>query len=105
MKHRTLKAVAVNLLLAAPSEAGLRFGCSSLSIQRLDPLVEPGTIPSSHVHQIVGGNAFNATMTGDIGTKGTYTTCPLSEDFSNYPTDRPQWTRKLLTYTITVYAA
>ena len=70
--------------LAPAAEAALRFGCSTLSIQRLDPLVEPGRIPSAHVHQIVGGNAFNATMEGDIGEKGTCTTCTFSEDFSNY---------------------
>jgi len=40
------------LALVAPSQAGLRFGCSSLSIQRIDPLVEPGNVPSAHVHQI-----------------------------------------------------
>lgn len=71
-------------LVATPSEAALRFGCSTVSIQRLDPLVEPGRIPSSHLHQIVGGNAFNATMTGDIGEQGTCTTCTFTEDFSNY---------------------
>jgi len=70
--------------LVAPSQAALRFGCSTVSIQRLDPLVEPGRVPSSHLHQIVGGNAFNATMEGDIGEKGTCTTCTFSEDFSNY---------------------
>jgi len=72
------------LLQAGLSQAALRFGCSQVSIQRLDPLVEPGQIPSAHVHQIVGGNAFNATMTGDIGEKGTCTTCAYTEDFSNY---------------------
>ncbi|KAL1889492.1 hypothetical protein Sste5346_008870 [Sporothrix stenoceras] len=69
---------------AAPAQAALRFGCSTLSIQRLDPLVQPGAIPSSHLHQIVGGNAFNATMTGDIGAQANCTTCTFSEDFSNY---------------------
>lgn len=75
------------LALVAPSQAGLRFGCSTVSIQRLDPLVEPGNIPSAHIHQIVGGNAFNATMdpkVADIGNTGTCTTCFFSEDFSNY---------------------
>ncbi|RDL36599.1 uncharacterized protein BP5553_05951 [Venustampulla echinocandica] len=72
------------LALAGPSQAALRFGCSTVSIQRLDPVVQPGMVPSSHVHQIVGGNAFNATMTGDIGEQGTCTTCTFSEDFSNY---------------------
>jgi hypothetical protein len=37
------------LLQAGVSQAALRFGCSSVSIQRLDPLVEPGNIPSAHV--------------------------------------------------------
>ncbi|CAK7213855.1 hypothetical protein SCUCBS95973_001940 [Sporothrix curviconia] len=70
--------------LTGPAEAALRFGCATLSIQRLDPLVQPGAIPSSHLHQIVGGNAFNATMTGDIGNQANCTTCIFSEDFSNY---------------------
>lgn len=72
------------LLQAGLSHAALRFGCAQVSIQRLDPLVEPGNIPSAHVHQIVGGNAFNATMTGDIGEQGSCTTCAYTEDFSNY---------------------
>jgi hypothetical protein len=76
--------LALALALVGPSQAALRFGCATLSIQRLDPLVEPGHIPSAHVHQIVGGNVFNATMAGDIGEQGTCTTCTFSEDFSNY---------------------
>lgn len=77
----TLAALAAPVALV---QAALRFGCSALSVQRLDPLVEPGSIPSAHVHQIVGGNAFNATMEGDIGEQATCTTCVFSEDFSNY---------------------
>lgn len=72
------------LTASAPSQAALRFGCGTVTIQRLDPLVEPGKTPSAHLHQIVGGNAFNATMSGDIGNQGTCTTCTFSEDFSNY---------------------
>ncbi|KAI1632921.1 hypothetical protein F4809DRAFT_652957 [Biscogniauxia mediterranea] len=70
--------------LIAPVHAGLRFGCSSLTIQRLDPVVEPGNAPSAHLHHIVGGNAFNATMEGDVGARASCTTCEMSEDFSNY---------------------
>ncbi|KAB5517492.1 hypothetical protein GE09DRAFT_978905 [Coniochaeta sp. 2T2.1] len=70
--------------LVAPAQAALRFGCSTLTIQRLDPLVEPDKIPSAHLHQIVGGNAFNATMEGDVGERGSCTTCTFTEDFSNY---------------------
>jgi hypothetical protein len=71
---------------AGSSQAALRFGCATLTVQRLDPLVQPGIIPSAHVHQIVGGNAFNATMSPaiDIGESANCTTCSFSEDFSNY---------------------
>ena len=83
MKSFSIAALAA---LAAPraAEAGLRFGCSSLTTQRLDPVVEPGNNPSAHVHHIVGGNAFNATMEGDVGERATCTTCEMAEDFSNY---------------------
>ncbi|KAI5860456.1 hypothetical protein GGS23DRAFT_581477 [Durotheca rogersii] len=79
-----MKSLSVALALVAPAYAGLRFGCSTLTIQRLDPVVEPGQNPSAHVHHIVGGDAFNATMEGDVGERGTCTTCEMSEDFSNY---------------------
>ncbi|KAI1172250.1 hypothetical protein F4777DRAFT_590656 [Nemania sp. FL0916] len=79
-----MKSFAAVVALIAPVQAGLRFGCSSLTIQRIDPVVEPGQTPSAHVHHIVGGNAFNATMTGDVGARATCTTCEMSEDFSNY---------------------
>jgi len=73
--------------LVAPASALLRFGCSQLTVQRLDPLVNPGQAPSGHLHQIIGGNAFNVTMdpaTLDIPTKATCTSCQFTEDFSNY---------------------
>jgi hypothetical protein len=79
-----MKWLAPTLALAAFVQGALRFGCSTLSIQRLDPLVQPGALPSAHLHQIVGGNMFNATMSGDIGAQGSCTTCVFSEDFSNY---------------------
>jgi hypothetical protein len=65
----------------------MRFACSQLVVERLDPLVNPGVIGSPHVHQIVGGNSFNASMTPvayDQPTRSTCTSCTFSEDFSNY---------------------
>jgi len=43
-------------------------------------------VPSAHVHQIVGGNSFNATMEPDKDMPGesTCTSCQFTEDFSNY---------------------
>jgi hypothetical protein len=79
-----MKLLSAGLTLFGLAEAGLRFPCSTLTFQRLDPVVEPGNNPSAHLHHIVGGNAFNATMTGDVGERGTCTTCQMSEDFSNY---------------------
>ncbi|KAI1809962.1 hypothetical protein GGS20DRAFT_590038 [Poronia punctata] len=70
----------------------MRFGCSQLVIDQIDPLVEPGNVPSAHMHQVVGGNSFNASMTPesfDPPTTSTCTSCTYSEDFSNY------WTANL----------
>jgi hypothetical protein len=67
--------------------AMLRFSCSQLVIERIDPLVSPGMVGSPHNHQIVGGNSFNATMTPvdfDPSQESTCTSCTFSEDFSNY---------------------
>jgi len=72
--------------------AMMRFQCNQLVVERLDPLVNPGMLQSTHLHQIVGGNSFNATMTPveyDPPTKSTCTSCTFSEDFSNY------WTANL----------
>jgi len=42
-------------------------------------------IPSPHVHQVVGGNAFNASMpVADISQLASCTTCTFSQDLSNY---------------------
>ncbi|KAF4626134.1 hypothetical protein G7Y89_g12029 [Cudoniella acicularis] len=79
-----MKSLSVILTLIALVQAGLRFPCSELTVQRLDPVVQPGSNPSTHVHHIVGGNAFNATMTGDVSARATCTTCQMAEDFSNY---------------------
>lgn len=72
--------------------AMMRFECSQLVIDRIDPLVQPNVAPSAHLHQIVGGNSFNANMTPveyDPSKKSTCTSCTYSEDFSNY------WTASL----------
>ncbi len=65
----------------------LRFSCSQLVVDRLDPLVNPGIVPSPHIHQIVGGNSFKPSMdpaSHDLVTNSTCTSCTFSEDFSNY---------------------
>ncbi|KAI0403200.1 hypothetical protein F4802DRAFT_572722 [Xylaria palmicola] len=84
------KALALALLAergSAQSMPMMRFQCSQLVVDRLDPLVNPGVVPSPHLHQIVGGNSFNASMdpkTHDLPSASTCTSCTFSEDFSNY---------------------
>lgn len=56
------QSLALVAALFTPAQAGLRFPCSTLTTQRLDPAAQPGSLPSAHLHMIVGGNAFNATM-------------------------------------------
>lgn len=80
------------LALVAQSHALIRFGCSQLVVDRLDPLVEPGKAPSAHLHQIIGGNSFEPEMTPskhDPAKLSTCTTCQPADDFSNY------WTASL----------
>ncbi|KAI0420612.1 hypothetical protein F5X98DRAFT_331386 [Xylaria grammica] len=74
-------------LLVPNAVALLRFSCSQLVIERLDPLVTPGVTGSPHVHQIIGGNSFRPSMDPgslDIPSESTCTTCTFAEDFSNY---------------------
>ncbi|KAI1141377.1 hypothetical protein F5Y05DRAFT_409932 [Hypoxylon sp. FL0543] len=84
------KALALALLVRHGSGQAfemMRFSCSQLVIDRLDPLVNPGMVPSPHLHQIVGGNSFNASMDPadhDLPSLSTCTSCTFSEDFSNY---------------------
>ncbi|KAG9232270.1 hypothetical protein BJ875DRAFT_428040 [Amylocarpus encephaloides] len=83
------------LLLAQKVHAAqtvLRFGCSQVVIERLDPLVNPGANPSPHVHQVhTLQNAFNALIPAesDVSQLANCTTCSFSEDLSNY------WTANL----------
>jgi hypothetical protein len=50
------------LAQSAAAQNMLRFGCSQLTVERADPLVNPGMRPSPHTHQIIGGNSFNLTV-------------------------------------------
>jgi hypothetical protein len=90
MRWAFFLAAVAGLADAQQGQTMLRFGCSNIVVDRLDPLVNPGQIPSTHMHQIVGGNHFNATMTTeDVSKRATCTSCIFSDDFSNY------WTANL----------
>ncbi|ORY16836.1 hypothetical protein BCR34DRAFT_475717 [Clohesyomyces aquaticus] len=77
----------------------LRFGCSQITVERLDPLVNPGQYPTPHTHQVVGGNSFNATMVRtDVSQAATCTTCGPADDLSNYWTANVYFKAKNGTY-------
>ncbi|OAA59619.1 hypothetical protein SPI_05817 [Niveomyces insectorum RCEF 264] len=92
MQLTALAALAVASWSAGPAAAQggyamMRFSCSQLVTDRIDPLVNPGAVPSPHLHQIVGGNSFNASMdpsVHDPPRDSTCTTCTFADDFSNY---------------------
>ncbi|KAI1769044.1 hypothetical protein GGR53DRAFT_274983 [Hypoxylon sp. FL1150] len=91
MLLKSLLPAAAAVQMAAAQEL-MRFGCSQLTIDRIDPLVEPGNMPSAHMHQLIGGNSLNASMAPvdhDPPTASSCTSCTYSEDFSNY------WTANL----------
>jgi len=50
MNLKSLVAAIAAGQLAAAQEL-MRFGCSQLTIDRIDPLVNPGSLPSPHMHQ------------------------------------------------------
>jgi len=86
MQWATLATVAV-LVQSAAAQNMLRFACSQLVVDRIDPLVNPGLVYSPHLHQVVGGNSFNVTMdpnSHDLVSGSTCTSCTFKQDLSNY---------------------
>ncbi|KAN0112478.1 protein of unknown function (DUF1996) domain containing protein [Hyaloscypha variabilis] len=81
-----LIAAAVLALAPVANGAGatLRFSCSQLAVDRIDPIVNPGVEGSPHLHQFVGGNALNATLGSNLPDISSCTSCVPTEDFSNY---------------------
>ena len=79
--------LAALLASSANAQTMLRFACSQLVVDRVDPLVNPGVRYTPHLHQIVGGNSFNLTMEPakyDMAARSTCTSCSFKEDLSNY---------------------
>jgi len=86
MKHLifiVLISVLVSLVSSTPGQGTFTVNCHPLTIQRSDPVVQPG-IASSHVHSVVGGNAFQRLMGPMDATKANLTTCDKAIDHSNY---------------------
>jgi hypothetical protein len=87
MQWATFAAAALLAQKAAAQGNMLRFACSQLVVDRVDPIVNPGMKFTPHLHQIVGGNSFNVTMnpsSHDLPSLSTCTSCSFKEDLSNY---------------------
>ncbi|KAA8912018.1 hypothetical protein FN846DRAFT_1019385 [Sphaerosporella brunnea] len=66
------------------AQAFFRMPCSGpLLRERADPIVNPGTV-SSHLHNIVGGNGFDFSMTYQKTQAASCSTCKAKADKSNY---------------------
>lgn len=89
MLHQVLLAQAVALLGTAAAArnkrtfAIMRFDGGPLVEGRVDPIVNPNAI-SSHVHTIMGSNAFHPGVTGEQLMKSNCTNAKLQEDKSAY---------------------
>jgi len=75
--------VLVPIVSCIEGQRTFTLNCAPLSIQRSDPIVQPG-VPSQHVHSIIGGNAFQRTMGPMDALKADSTTCNKALDHSNY---------------------
>lgn len=86
MQWATLLAAAAALTQNVAGQKMLRFACSQLVVERTDPLVNPGIKYTPHLHQIVGGDAFNVTMdpSQDPAQLSKCTSCSFNQDKSNY---------------------
>jgi hypothetical protein len=57
--------------------------CAPLTVQRSDPIVNPGSI-SHHVHAVVGGTKFGLSTTNEDARNSRETTCSMPMDKSQY---------------------
>ena len=83
-----MKRIGILLVAAAAAiphvDTFFRMPCSGpLLLERADPIVNPGAV-SDHLHNIVGGNGFNFSMSYADARESTCSTCKAKADKSNY---------------------
>ena len=71
------------LLLARQAAGFWILAHSSLTTDRLDPVVTPGKV-SGHVHTVVGASNFGPTVSGESLLKSKCTTAHVQDDMSSY---------------------
>lgn len=75
--------VVTTLFLAQRVSAFWILSHSTLTIDRLDPIIEPGKV-SSHVHTVIGASAFGPTVSTESLQASNCTTSPVQDDLSSY---------------------
>ena len=55
-----------------------------ITIQRLDPIMSPGSTASNHVHAVVGGGGFKSSMTHADTQSSSCSNLMIPQDLSNY---------------------
>ncbi|KAK7999233.1 WSC domain-containing protein [Apiospora marii] len=66
------------------AEAFWRLPCSSpVVMERADPIADPGMV-STHMHTVMGSNAFNFSMDYALTQTATCSTCKVTKDLSSY---------------------
>ncbi|KAK6361771.1 hypothetical protein TWF730_005486 [Orbilia blumenaviensis] len=82
---KTVLSLAAFMLLNPGVQAFWRMQCGSpLVTDMIDPLVQPGVSPAKHVHNIMGGDAFDKTTSWDRLQESTCTSCEVKGDKSIY---------------------
>ncbi|KAF3084549.1 hypothetical protein TWF569_011557 [Orbilia oligospora] len=82
---KTVLSLAAFLLLNPGVDAFWRMQCGSpLVTDMIDPLVQPGVSPAKHVHNIMGGDAFDKTTSWARLQESTCTSCEVKGDKSIY---------------------
>lgn len=67
-----------------PVRSFWRLPCAApLVTERADPIMNPGTL-ANHLHTIMGGNAFDFSMSYNDTQTATCSSCAVTKDFSNY---------------------
>lgn len=71
------------LLFLPMASAYFIINCNLVALERLDPIVSPGSV-SSHVHAVMGGSDFKSTYEYEKSVNAKCTTCVINIDKSNY---------------------
>lgn len=82
-KKTVVAAAAAMAAMPATQAQIFTVNCAPLTVQRADPIVQPGGL-SGHVHAVVGGTAFQFTMDENTAVNAKETTCDKILDQSNY---------------------